>query len=656
MNSNCEEIKPSKLVNLTELFSKIILRMPDYQRGYSWGTKRDTKQLNDLWNDLENIGDEAYHFTGVITLEKITSKSKFRWDKEFEVTENLTVLIADNEHTPYFVVDGQQRLVSLMILISLLSKEKDILEKDRETLDKFISIKNESKTQYLFGYEKDIPSHEYLIGNIFEDDSMEIKEPETLYTQNLFRAKEFFQKKLKHKDIDSFEKRRLYKKLTEKLLFNILEIESEKLDISLVFETLNYRGKALSKLELFKNRLIFLVTKRYPEKSGKIRNSIISTWLDIYEWLGKNKKNELDDDEFLRAFWIMFFQHTDRKDSEFKQFEQDIFESKYKISSIKDNEFLKEYGYNGLDQLLINLSEAVKYWFFIHNPDFNFENPDDKKKFNFSDKIKTTLRKLLRNNKYGGFMKPLILAYFINLSANDDCYTIEEFLLAVERHNYCVYLLAGRQADTNRADFSRTVNMFFRDNKSHYGIIEMLEEKTDVWLTWKNIFNHIHRNRAINKRFYDWNGVKYTLWEWERYLQRNNEPILTDDSKVEIYKIYDAEGEYRNDASFAQVRRGKDSVSLLKLCYSLGNISINKSQRASNTFGKMKSNMSSGSYSDTDIAENYREWTDKTIFQRGLRILEFIEERWNVAYSDIPASDLQLKKRQLLLDGVKVDE
>ena len=66
--------------------------------------------------------------------------------------------------------------------------------------------------------------------------------------------------------------------------------------------------------------------------------------------------------------------------------------------------------------------------------------------------------------------------------------------------------------------------------------------------------------------------------------------------------------------------------------------------------------MSSGSYSDTDIAENYREWTDKTIFQRGLRILEFIEERWNVAYSDIPASDLQLKKRQLLLDGVKVDE
>lgn len=451
MKLESEEIKLSKLVNLTQLFNCVILRMPDYQRGYSWGTKKETKQLNDLWNDLENINPEAYHFTGVITLEKITAKSKFRWEKEFDISENLTASIGKIGYTPYFVVDGQQRLVSLIILLSLLSKEKDILEKQKEISNKFISTASNGKLNYLFGYEKDTPSHQYLIGNIFEDSSMKITEPETLYTQNLTRAKEFFIKKLN--EINSFEKRRLYEKLAERLLFNVLEIESEKLDISLVFETLNYRGKPLSKLELFKNRLIFLITKRHPKKSTQLRKNVISTWLNIYEWLGKNKKNELDDDEFLRAFWIMFFQHNERKDSEFQQFEQDIFENKYKISNIKDNEFLKEYGYNGLDQLLDKLSEAVKYWFFIHNPDYIFKDVDNQKKFDFSDGIKTTLRKLLRNNKYGGFMKPLILAYFVNVSSNDDFYKIEEFLLAVERHNYCVYLLAGRQADTNYSNF-----------------------------------------------------------------------------------------------------------------------------------------------------------------------------------------------------------
>ncbi len=244
---------PSKLENLNSVFDHKILRMPDYQRGYSWEEK---KHLNDLWNDLENVSDGSYHFTGIITLEKIEDASKRRWESEFEISENLTAFITNQEYTPYFVVDGQQRLVSLIILLSLL---RNVLEgKDEEISKKFISIKTESKNFYLFGYEKDTPSHQYLIGKIFEDETMEVTEPETIYTGNLNRAKRFFKNKLK--DADSFKKRRLHKILTEQLLFNVFEIESKKLDISLVFETLNYRGKQLSKLELFKNRLIFLIT------------------------------------------------------------------------------------------------------------------------------------------------------------------------------------------------------------------------------------------------------------------------------------------------------------------------------------------------------------------------------------------------------------
>lgn len=651
MQTKIEEIKPSKLVTLTELFRLKIFRMPDYQRGYAWANKKESKQLNDLWNDLENIGDEAFHFTGVITLEKITKKSKFRWQKEFDVSDNLTIFFDENEYTPYFVVDGQQRLVSLMILLSLLSKEEELLEKRKEA-QSFVSTIENGKTHYLFGYEKDTPSHQFLIGNIFEDVSMEITEPETLYTQNLTRAKEFFKKKLK--DIDSFEKRRLHKKLTEKLLFNVLEIESEKLDISLVFETLNYRGKPLSLLELFKNRLIFLINKRYPDKSTTLRKHVINTWQDIYEWLGK--KNELNDDEFLRAFWIMFFNHNERKDSEFNQFEQDIFENKYKISNIKDNEFLKEYGYNGLEQLLDNLSEAVKYWFFIHNPDFDFKKTDDQKRFNYSNGIKANLRKLLRNNRYGEFMKPLTIAYFINFSSNEDFYKIEEFLLSVERHNYCVYLLAGLQANTNRAEFSRLTNKFFRDNLTHNVVLEKVAIETNIKLTWKNVSDHIHRNRANNQRFWDWNGKNYTLWEWEKRLQGNSEPILKDYANSATYQIFPDEGSYRGDASFAEVRRGRDRDSFLKLCYSLGNISINKTKRASSAFQKMKENMSKGSYSDIDVAQNYKEWTDKSILHRGLRILDFIEERWNVKFSDVSAGDLELRRKQLLVESVKIED
>ncbi|MDQ3748619.1 MAG: DUF262 domain-containing protein [Acidobacteriota bacterium] len=639
---------PSKLENLNSVFNYKILRMPDYQRGYSWEEK---KHLNDLWNDLENVNVDSYHFTGIITLEKIEDASKRRWETEFEISENLTTFITNQEYTPYFVVDGQQRLVSLIILLALLRNELE--EKNEEISEKFISIKKEDKNSYLFGYEKDTPSHQYLIGKIFEDETMEVTEPETIYTRNLSRAKKFFKNKLK--DADSFEKRRLYTKLTEKLLFNVFEIESKKLDISLVFETLNYRGKQLSKLELFKNRLIFLITKRHPDKADKLRKDVISTWQDIYEWLGKNKNNELNDDDFLRAFWIMFFRHDGegyhRTDSDFKKFEEDIFEKKYKISDIKKNPLLTDYE---LDKLLKNLSEAIKYWFFIHNPDYDFNRFYNQEKFNFSDGIRRTLRKLLRN-RYGEFMKPLILAYFLRIFRENEYYKIEELLLEIERHNYCVYLLAGKQADTNRADFSRTVNQFFRENKKHDEVIEKIRIETNKELNWANIFNHIHRNRANNQRFYDWNGSKYTFWEWEQYLKSESESILKDYSKAETYLIFpdpDKSSFYR-DKSFGDVVKGRDRQSILKICYSLGNISINNKARNPNSYSKTRENLFNGSYSDIDIAEKYNVWTDKNILQRGLRVLNFIENQWNVEYN-VSEGDAAQKRNQLLLDGVKV--
>jgi uncharacterized protein with ParB-like and HNH nuclease domain len=649
--------QPSELVSLTKIFDDVILRIPDYQRGYSWGRKKDSKltdypkQLKDLWNDLENIEVNSYcHFTGVISLEKINVASKRRWEKEFEVSANLTVSIGNSEYVPYFVVDGQQRLVSLMILLSLLSKEEALAEDKREEAQRFVSIVGNGKTHYLFGYEKDVPSHQFLIGNIFEDDSMEITQPETLYTQNLTHAKNFF--KLKLKDINETKKRDLYEKITKKMLFNILEIKSEKLDISLVFETLNYRGKPLSLLELFKNRLIFLITKKHPEKKAtQLRKDVISTWQDIYEWLGKNKNTnkELDDDDFLRAFWIMFYNHDDRTDSQFKEFEQDMFENKYKIVEILSNQFLRV---DRLEVLLRKLSEAVKYWFFIHNPDFEFQEAELKKEFEYSVKIKAFLRKLLRNTS-GGFMKPLILAYFIKFQSKENFEEIEEFLIQVERHNYCVYLFAGRQKNTNRAHFSKLTNQFFRENKNHSLVIYDVKSKTKESLYIQYFYNHIHTIRANNDKFWDWNGRKYTLWEWERDLQGNSKPILTKYDNSQPFQI--SSGMIKSNAKL------EENIDLVdELRYSLGNITINKLNplKQFNTFEKIKRRISNKdsleSYSNVDIAKKYNEWTAKDILHRGQEILEFIEKRWQIVYSDtLDDNDLERKKTELLLGKFK---
>lgn len=58
------------LISLSTLFDKRIFRIPDYQRGYAWGTS----QLNDFWDDLVNLTEDRYHYNGNALLQTIVDK------------------------------------------------------------------------------------------------------------------------------------------------------------------------------------------------------------------------------------------------------------------------------------------------------------------------------------------------------------------------------------------------------------------------------------------------------------------------------------------------------------------------------------------------------------------------------------------------------
>lgn len=77
-------------------------------------------------------------------------------------------------------------------------------------------------------------------------------------------------------------------KFTDRLLFSTLNLsksENTELDISMIFETLNYRGKQLSGLERFKNRVMYLLSKQQINQSviTSRRKSINDTWLEVYK-------------------------------------------------------------------------------------------------------------------------------------------------------------------------------------------------------------------------------------------------------------------------------------------------------------------------------------------------------------------------------------
>jgi hypothetical protein len=189
----------ANLINLSGLFFQKLFRIPDYQRGYAW----EKKQLEDFWKDLMNLRPEKHHYTGMITL-KVMDK-----DEIPKLKEDVW-LVKDDSAKPYYVVDGQQRLTTITILVSTLlafvenlaqNKGKDLRDIPFGTSENLEIIRSKYVMQtpnsavkvhtFLFGYESDDPSAEYLKNKILGYGGTGRECVETLYTRNLRVAKVF---------------------------------------------------------------------------------------------------------------------------------------------------------------------------------------------------------------------------------------------------------------------------------------------------------------------------------------------------------------------------------------------------------------------------------------------------------------------------------
>ena len=238
------------LATLSDIFSKRVLRIPDYQRGFSWFTQ----QLDDLWGDLRYLPSERTHYMGVLSLDQI-------YLNKYQNKEEQMDWLIKKGYLLYYIVDGQQRLTALLILIKAIHAKMTyddnlLYNENRRTIESkyFYQTPDKGITKtYLFGYEKNDPSNEYFKTQILGTDSTSDQKQTSVYTKNLCNAKEYFEKKIQDFNIQQLDD--LYLKLTQKLTFNIHEIRDEY-DSMVAFETLNNRGKSLSTLELLKNRLM----------------------------------------------------------------------------------------------------------------------------------------------------------------------------------------------------------------------------------------------------------------------------------------------------------------------------------------------------------------------------------------------------------------
>ncbi len=647
----------TQLLTLSKIFTERLFRIPDYQRGYAW----TEKQLKDFWNDIQQL--EAYHnhYIGVLTLEDVPEDVYLQWEDDLWI-------IKAKSYQPYFVVDGQQRLTTAIILIQAILEHLHSGQKlnftDQADIQRrfiFDSKDDGISRSYVFGYEKDNPSYEFLKTKIFCERSSTGRLEETVYTQNLRHAKEYFIKLISSYQQPELEV--LYRKVTQQLLFNIFTI-TEDVDVCVAFETMNNRGKPLSHLELLKNRLIYLSLKfdtpNYEQQ--KLRSAINDCWKALYHNLGKNKNQLLDDDRFLFTHYIIYFGKTlfDKETPDelrhfrnryYADYARDLLEKRFVPRNVTpDAPADEKITLKDVYQYVSSLQDAVELWYKIWNP---FDS-------DLSNEVKLWLDKL---NRLGmNLFLPLVLAFF--QSVTDEKKRVL-FLQTIERHQFIISL-------TNR--YFRLPYPFVVEPQVFKWAISFKEGRTtaekfkkqlsDITenLLKERIFMHDLTLRFRGDGFYNWDGIRYFLFEYNLDMQMRSKtarpkifwPEFTEDRKdyITVEHIYPRQARH---TYWTSRFKGLTQKQRIVLRNSLGNLlPLSKPKNSSLSNNPFPDKVDGkthpvvgyryGSYAENEVSKQ-KEWTPLHILQRGLSMLDFMEQRW-----DIQLGSETNKKKMLGLD------
>jgi uncharacterized protein with ParB-like and HNH nuclease domain len=252
------EKEKKSIKNIQELFqSSENIRIPAYQRAFSWEDKQCSQFLQDL---LEQSGKTYY----------------------------LGQFLFERDGSTLFVIDGQQRLTTTILFLSAIAK---IFNSKGENIDLI-------RETYLTDVFKTIDDDQVIFKKITQKHLISsIDDTETISQKRIIEAFSFFETELSKLDMERL------KEIQGTLEHSVIStfFISSKIEATQVFEYQNNRGKELSRFEIIKAFLmnqVYIQSTDFNQANNDISEiqSIISK---IYRYIeaveGYFSENELLD-------------------------------------------------------------------------------------------------------------------------------------------------------------------------------------------------------------------------------------------------------------------------------------------------------------------------------------------------------------------------
>ena len=276
-----EKVKAKEYYIKDLLSNKFLFEIPDYQRAYSW-TKENLKQLvDDIWESVE--------------------LNKSRGSKEFDQYEPYflgSIVLCSKEYKDdgcgiYDVIDGQQRLTSIIMLIATI---RDLV--DNEEYKKVLSGLIYQEPNILMGIKESIrvkargKEEEFFKKYILTDggtdlvkdlDITELSEAK----QNMVNAIEVFRSNFFNEEGELLEEKlnEFIVYLLQKVVLVVITTESFTSAFRL-FNVINARGLPLTDSDLLKSENLRVIN---PE----IRKEYTDIWENHEQDLGKEKLDQI---------------------------------------------------------------------------------------------------------------------------------------------------------------------------------------------------------------------------------------------------------------------------------------------------------------------------------------------------------------------------
>ncbi len=261
------DIQP-KYLDLATLLHRRLFRIPQYQRAYSWRPKHRKDLFDDIRRSWQSENGGSHFMATIVGL---------RQDR---------VKIITNEYQFVDIVDGQQRITTLILLFKAIAKALDCSDSDDERIRRDIEevLVKPDRTSLLL-LQTNHESSNYF-ANYFR--SGEYPNPgtaRTLADRELLKAIEECEGFVSEWRDEGWSLPELVSHLNNRLTFILHEISDESL-VYTVFEVLNSRGLDVSWFDRLKSMLMAVVFEAETGNRSEIIDEIHQLWSDIYGTIG----------------------------------------------------------------------------------------------------------------------------------------------------------------------------------------------------------------------------------------------------------------------------------------------------------------------------------------------------------------------------------